>query len=100
MHEPIWEGMEGYLAGKPDASFSRHLESCADCRDVVAAMEGQALVIRSLKAPTDLEPAPGFYARVMDRRVRPDCRILREQQVAALLMAPEPRALISRFPEP
>ena len=30
-------------------------------------MEGQALVIRSLKAPTDLEPAPGFYARVMDR---------------------------------
>lgn len=67
MHEPIWEGIEGYLAGKPDASFTRHLEACPECRDLVAAMEGQSLLVRSLKAPADAEPAPGFYARVMDR---------------------------------
>lgn len=67
MHEPIWEGMEGFLAGKPDASFTRHLDSCAECRDMVALMQAQSLMIRTLKAPADVEPPAGFYARVMDR---------------------------------
>jgi hypothetical protein len=67
MHEPIWEGMEGYLAGKPDSNFTRHLEACPECRDIVVAMESQSMLVRSLKAPADTEPGPGFYARVMDR---------------------------------
>lgn len=67
MHPPAWEGLESYLAGKPDANMLRHLEECSDCRAEVTSLQQQAEVIRILKPPADLEPAPGFYSRVMDR---------------------------------
>ena len=67
MHQPVWEGIEAYLVGKPDATFLRHIEECAECREAVEAMDAQADLIRVLKAPADLDPAPGFYARVMER---------------------------------
>ncbi|MDX1978826.1 MAG: hypothetical protein SFV51_01055 [Bryobacteraceae bacterium] len=67
MHPPIREGLEGYLAGKAEAGFLRHLDECAECRQIVNLFEADAKLIRELRAPADLEPPPGFYARVMER---------------------------------
>jgi len=67
MHQPVWEGIEAYLVGKPDATFLRHIEECSECREAVETMDAQAELIRVLKAPPELDPSPGFYARVMER---------------------------------
>ncbi|MCZ2149630.1 MAG: hypothetical protein LC126_17870 [Bryobacterales bacterium] len=66
MHPPAREGIEGYLAGKPDAGFLEHLAACPECTETVSQLEYQARLIRTLKAPVSPEPDPGFYARVMD----------------------------------
>jgi predicted anti-sigma-YlaC factor YlaD len=52
---------------KPDAGDLAHLEECGECRAEVAAMREQAALLRELRAPADVEPRPGFYARVMER---------------------------------
>lgn len=67
MHPPASEGLENYLAGKPDASMLQHLEQCSECRAEVVQFQEQSEVIRVLKAPPDLAPPPGFYSRVMER---------------------------------
>jgi len=67
MHQPVRDGIEGYLAGKPEAGLLSHLQACPECREVVAQLESQAVLIRTLRAPEMVEPPPGFYARVMDR---------------------------------
>lgn len=67
MHQPVREGLEGYLAGAPDAGMLRHLNDCPECREAVAGLEFQSIVLRALRAPADLELPPGFYARVVDR---------------------------------
>jgi hypothetical protein len=59
--------MGGSLASEHNP-HETHLCSCEECRSEVAAMREQAALLRDLKAPdTDLEPRPGFYARVMQR---------------------------------
>lgn len=69
MHRPIRDHLERYLGdsagldGEPE--FSAHLDACRDCRRDVAAMAAQAGLLRSLAAETELEAAPGFYAKVM-----------------------------------
>jgi anti-sigma factor RsiW len=69
MHQPILEGLEEYLTGKgkPETltAFEAHLASCTDCRLLVAAMREQSGLIRHLAAGEDVEPAAGFYGRVM-----------------------------------
>lgn len=69
MHQPIWEGLESYLAGKPDAQFLRHLDECSECRVEVTELEESAVLVRTLRVAEEAatEPRPGFYARVMDR---------------------------------
>lgn len=50
---------EDVLAGKASAA--------PEFREEIAAMQEQAAWMRSLRAPADCEPKPGFYARVMER---------------------------------
>lgn len=66
MCPPVREGLESYLAGKPDANLLRHLDECIDCRELTQQLKDQSLVIRSLRVE-EMEPSPGFYARVMER---------------------------------
>jgi len=70
MHKPIQDGLESYLSGHlpsvERARFSAHLAECAECRAEVHALQGQAEMVRLLRAPV-VDPAPGFYARVMER---------------------------------
>ena len=70
MHKPIKERLEEYLrgAGEPGrlAEFRAHLGSCGNCREEVEAMEVQARMLRVLGQAEEVEPAAGFYARVME----------------------------------
>jgi anti-sigma factor RsiW len=72
MHDVIRNGLEGYLSRRlaPEglADFRAHLAGCAECRDAVGAFERQSALIRTLRVPgEELAPAPGFYARVLER---------------------------------
>lgn len=67
MHEPIKEGLEGFLRDNGDPGFAAHLEACPECRGQVERMREQALALRVLRAEAEVSPAPGFHARVMAR---------------------------------
>ncbi len=70
MHQPMEPGLESYLAGKPDESFLRHMEECVECREAVSVAQFHSEIIQTLRVPAEAEsfqPAPGFYARVVDR---------------------------------
>lgn len=71
MHQPIRERLEQYLGGTEDAGgvlrIESHLAECKDCRREVEGMRRQAVLLRVLRPDGELDPAPGFYARVMDR---------------------------------
>ena len=45
----------------------RHLQACPECSSELHEMQNQAQWMRYLRAPEELEPAPGFYARVLQR---------------------------------
>ncbi|MBA3975352.1 MAG: hypothetical protein C0504_14190 [Candidatus Solibacter sp.] len=65
------EGMEAYLAGRnADAAamaLEAHIETCVECRAMVGRMRAQSGMVRTLKPEQEFDPAPGFYARVMER---------------------------------
>lgn len=71
MHEPVVDGLEEYLAGTARggrlAAIEQHLASCQLCRDTIAAMRVQQQVLLELRCPEPVTPAPGFYARVLER---------------------------------
>ncbi|MBX5494801.1 MAG: zf-HC2 domain-containing protein [Bryobacteraceae bacterium] len=71
MHQPIKDGLEEYLSGEADGSalqqFHAHLRECEPCRKEVELLYEQKLLFRSLRPPRPVAPAPGFYARVMER---------------------------------
>jgi hypothetical protein len=69
MHGVIRDRLEELLKGKsPQPEVIDHLASCSDCALELEAMKQQSALFRTtLQAPEDLEPAPGFYARVMQR---------------------------------
>ncbi len=71
MHQAIRNGLEAYLSGRLPAAEQRqfldHLSLCAGCRLEVDALREQADMMRLLRVEQPLEPAPGFYARVMER---------------------------------
>ncbi len=67
MHGPIKEGLEDFLKGCGGAEFLAHMEACPECRAEVDRMAGQAAMVRLLQAEEELDPAPGFYARVVAR---------------------------------
>jgi anti-sigma factor RsiW len=71
MHGLIRGRLEEYLKGVPDKKvpqeFEQHLRECDSCREEVSWMQEQSRVLRALAAPRDIEPAAGFYARVLNR---------------------------------
>lgn len=67
MHQPTREGLESFLAGRPEPAFLAHLQQCPECREFASLLESQSAIIRTLRPAEELEPPPGFYARVMDR---------------------------------
>ena len=67
MHQPILDGLEAYLAGKPSQELVEHLAVCAECRGMAEAITEQTKLVRTLRTPLESEPSPGFYGRVMER---------------------------------
>jgi predicted anti-sigma-YlaC factor YlaD len=67
MHREIFERLEDVLSGTPTDLAAKHLNDCEDCRDQLAAMVAQAKLVQQLKPPSQTEPRPGFYARVLER---------------------------------
>lgn len=70
MHPPIENEMELYLEGKPtSAAFSDHLLECAECKSELSLFSEASVLVRSLRtaAGVAVDPAPGFYARVVNR---------------------------------
>jgi anti-sigma factor RsiW len=85
MHQPVRDGLEDYLAGKPSPTneFGSHLKACPECAAELGILSEQARLVRVLHGGETAEPAPGFYARVLnriERRVKPS--------VWALLLEP------------
>ena len=70
MHQPIRDNLEDYLEGSTQQvpqTFHAHLVACEECASELRLLETQANMLRSLRSNADVEPAPGFYARVMGR---------------------------------
>jgi hypothetical protein len=70
MDQPIRKRLEDYLSGMDEASrrdFEAELARDQRTLDEVRIMRQHAELLRTLRAPEEVDPAPGFYARVMDR---------------------------------
>jgi anti-sigma factor RsiW len=71
MHGSTRDQLEDVLASKrdwvPSSSLSKHLASCGECASELESMRLQSELLRSLRPPSEMEPPPGFYARVLQR---------------------------------
>lgn len=68
MHGLIRERLEELLSSTPPQSeLHQHLACCPECAAELEFMRAQALTLKRLKVSAELEPAPGFYARVIQR---------------------------------
>jgi anti-sigma factor RsiW len=72
MHDVIRNGLESYLSGRlaPErlVALRAHLAECTSCCEMVTAFEQQSALFQSLRvSEEEVTPAPGFYARVMER---------------------------------
>lgn len=71
MHRIIRDHLEQVLSERgsaPDRPAWKHLAECEGCRDAVTAMREQASILRQWRASgVEMEPRPGFYARVLER---------------------------------
>lgn len=70
MHRLIEQHLEEVLsqAGLPvNHPARRHLDACGHCRAEIEIMREHAALLRDWAAPQELEPRPGFYARVWER---------------------------------
>jgi hypothetical protein len=71
MHRIIRDHLEQVLAGPGTAAehpAGKHLLECEECRAEVTAMREHAALLRQWRPlAVDMEPRPGFYARVLDR---------------------------------
>lgn len=71
MNKPIVNSLEEYLSGELRgealAEFEAMLERQAGAREQAEAFLQQGELLRTLRAPREMEPAPGFYGRVMER---------------------------------
>ena len=69
MHEPVRNQLEDLLAKKngviEQGKSGLHLASCSECLSELRAMRAQSELFQSLRAPEEVEPAVGFYARVL-----------------------------------
>jgi anti-sigma factor RsiW len=75
MHAVVMESLEEFLAGTLEPVerhvVEAHLGSCAACRDELQAMEDVNLLFGSLRSREAMEPALGFYGRVMQQVSEP-----------------------------
>ena len=68
MHGSTRNELESLLNGSANAgALEQHLTSCRECAGEVAAMRSHHDLFRSLKPKEEIEPAAGFYARVLQR---------------------------------
>lgn len=71
MNKPIVNGLEKYLSGELRgeelARFEAMLDRMPGGRRQVDGYREQGELLRTLRAPRELDPAPGFYGRVMER---------------------------------
>lgn len=70
MHQPIRDNLEEFLKGsahKLPGEFYAHLAACEGCAAELRRHEAQAALLRSLQVDGEVEPRPGFYARVVER---------------------------------
>lgn len=68
MHGLIRERLEELLGSTPlQSEIKQHLSSCPECAAELEAMREQAGTLKTFRVSEDLEPAPGFYARVIQR---------------------------------
>ena len=70
MHRLIEEHLEEALSGSglpENHAAGQHLKECTECRVEVNAMREHSLLLRDWAAPAEMDPHPGFYARVMER---------------------------------
>lgn len=70
MHGSIRDKLEDLLRGerhKEDPGIETHLSSCPECASELESMKSQGALLRSLRAAEEVEPAGGFYARVIQR---------------------------------
>jgi predicted anti-sigma-YlaC factor YlaD len=80
MHRVIRDHLEEVLAESPagrgpsqamtaglnrNQDFELHLRQCEECRTEIEFIRKQAVLLRQLR--TEVEPPPGFYARVIGR---------------------------------
>lgn len=76
MHQLIKDHLEDYLRDpgtRVPPDFQVHLASCGACARELELLATQARLFRGALAAKDVEPSPGFYARVMTRiEERPD----------------------------
>jgi anti-sigma factor RsiW len=71
MHAVVMDGLEEYLSGtlEPAAqrSIEAHLNGCEFCREEMRSMQELSQMFVSLRPEEAFEPAPGFYAQVMEQ---------------------------------
>jgi predicted anti-sigma-YlaC factor YlaD len=70
MHGSIRNRLEDLLGADRLAEHSgaaHHLSACPDCSAEVQKMRAQSEMLRMLRAPEEVEPSGGFYARVLQR---------------------------------
>lgn len=77
MHDSIRDRLEDLLKRKPlesadasaaDRELLQHLHSCAECSEEVNIMRQHSALLKAVQTPSEeMEPSPGFYARVMER---------------------------------
>lgn len=71
MHQPIQEYLEEYLRDPGDRRISKefhaHLATCGTCAATVQILSAHTRVLHTLRTPNEIEPPPGFYARVLNR---------------------------------
>ncbi len=71
MHGSTRDGLEELLAASGavgcDRQMREHLSACPECVSDVKAMKTQSDLLQLLRTPEEVEPSPGFYARVLQR---------------------------------
>lgn len=72
MHRLIQDHLEELLAETSlplNHPASAHLRDCNECREVIEAMQAQNELLRawSVASDSEVEPRPGFYARVLEQ---------------------------------
>jgi hypothetical protein len=71
MHSVVMENFEEFLAGTLEPAEHQavvaHLAGCELCREQVDGMQSVSALFVSLRTDSPIAPAPGFYARVMQR---------------------------------